>query len=147
MFGKGVNKVAARKILRGYKSEVTAYVRPLYSSLKNDGKVAAVRLLLTLKNDPDVSAFLSELAQTEKSKSVLKLLGDRTLQTKDIGENPDKRRVEAFFYEAMVLGTPFSPEQFKEKLILSPFHEDSRGCGQAVFRRLSRRKFNRYRGG
>ena len=60
MFGKGVNKVAARKILRGYKSEVTAYVRPLYSSLKNDGKVAAVRLLLTLKNDPDVSAFLSE---------------------------------------------------------------------------------------
>ena len=123
MFGKGVNKVAARKILRGYKSEVTAYVRPLYSSLKNDGKVAAVRLLLTLKNDPDVSAFLSELAQTEKSKSVLKLLGDRTLQTKDIGENPDRRRVEAFFYEAMVLGTPFSPEQFKEKLILSPFHE------------------------
>lgn len=123
MFGKGVNKVAIRNFLRGYKSEVLAVVRPMYSGLKNDGKIAAVRLLLLFKNDSEVGRFLGELAETEKSQSVRKLLAGKVSRGFDLGDKTDKRHITEFFYNAMITGVSFTPDDFMQRLILPPFAE------------------------
>lgn len=134
VFGKGVNKVALRKFLRDHKDEVFDYVRPIYSTLKNDNRVAAVRLLLLYKNADDVQSFLREIAETESSQSVRKLLGGRAVRNLSIGDNPDRRQVIKFFYDAMLFGTSFTSERFLREIIMPPFAEIADSLFFGVYR-------------
>ena len=121
VFGKGVNKVALRNFLRGYKHEVFEIVRPMYGSLKNDGKVAATRLLLSFKNSSEVLDFLHELHGTEKSKSVLSLIESSMSASRKPKENDGKKVAENVLYDAMVHGTSVSCEKFRSEWLVAPY--------------------------
>ena len=119
--GKGINKVALRKTLRAYKSEVLAYLRPLYATLKTDERVNAVRLLKSMQNDAEAMHFLQQIAQTEPSRSVLALLHASEPKQKETAAAFDRKQIEKFFFEAMVRGTATSYEHFLHRFILPPF--------------------------
>lgn len=123
IFGKGINKVALRNVLRGYKAEVFTFVYPIYRTLKNDNRLAAVRLLLIFKNDETVGAFLRELADTERSKSVLQLLGGKKVAALKAPQNTDPRQIVRYFYDAMVLATSVTVEQFTHEWLAPPYSE------------------------
>lgn len=134
LFGKSINKVALRRFLRGYKAEVLAYISPVYTTLKTDARVNAVRLLLVFKNDAEVMPFLREISRTEKAKSVLKLLESKTTGRHEIAGNPDVRQITKYFYEAMVLGTSATAKRFKSELIMPPFSEVADSLFFGVYR-------------
>lgn len=121
IFGKGINKVALRNMLRGYKAEVFTFIYPIYRTLKNDNRLAAVRLLLLFKNDETVGAFLRELAETERSKSVLALLGGKKTSALKAPQNTDPKQIVKYFYDAMVLATSVPAEKFTGEWIVPPY--------------------------
>lgn len=123
VFGKGVNKVALRNILRGYMAEVYAFVRSEYDIMKTNERMAAVRLLLLFKNDPEVAQFLYNIADTEKAESVRKLLVLGVKPGPGIAENPTRAQVSKYFYEMMVRGVVVSAERFLTELIVPPCAE------------------------
>ena len=104
VFGKGINKVALRNFLRSYDSEVLKYVTSSYDELKSAEKVAAVRLLLPQKNASEVSAFLRSVAESETSKSVLKLLSAPKMPSTRKGGRIEGGKVKTYFYDLMVSG-------------------------------------------
>lgn len=125
IFGKGINKVALRNVLRGCKSEVFSFIRPIYATLKTEARITSARLLLLFKNDPEVAEFLSEILRVEKSKSVQKLLHSDLSYKPGISEKIGKKQIVNFFYDAMVRGVSVSRETFLNVWIAPPYDEVS----------------------
>ncbi len=124
VYGKGVNKVALRSFLRGYKTEVCKLLFSMYASLKKtDHRVNAVRLLTLFKNDAEVTAFLRTIEETETAQSVRKLLAVHVSQKTAEVKTADRKQIVRFFYDAMVRGTAFTVQRFTDELIQPPFVE------------------------
>jgi len=69
LYGKGIDKAAARDVLMDY-DEVSDALMALYGKSNARDKVAIVRLLLAYKNDGRVRDFLNNVAANDRSKSV-----------------------------------------------------------------------------
>ncbi|MDE6397774.1 MAG: DUF4132 domain-containing protein, partial [Clostridiales bacterium] len=133
VFEKGVNKVALRNVLRGYKAEVFAYIRPLYATLKTDNRVNAVRLLTLFRNDADVMQFLREMMQAEKAKKVLAIVqGQNTQKTLRV-KNPDRKEIVEYFQSAMIYGVAATRERFLNELIKPPYTEVAESLFYGVY--------------
>lgn len=125
IFGRGMRKTALRNILRGYKSEVYDYVRGIYSTLKTDERVSAVRLLLPLKNDVVVGELLREIERKEKAARVLRLLHTAEKEKGDCGDLTEEQATD-YLYKAMVEGRAFSRDFFLKTLLFPPFTASER---------------------
>lgn len=135
VYGRGVNKVALRNFLRGYKQETLSFVCPLYGTLKGDDRVQAARLLLSFRNDPDVRAYLREIAAHERSKKIADmLLFERAPKHAKQTTAKNEEEVRRFFCDAMVLGTPFSAARFTGELIKPPYTAVAESLFYGVYR-------------
>lgn len=108
--GGNISKTSAKKFLLAYKNEVFEYVRQHYNDLKIPERKEAVKLLQLFKNDPTISRYIDEVGVTETGFSVAKTLEG------DVAPPVKKRNFSDlnFFYDAMVVGTPLSLDEFNE---------------------------------
>lgn len=107
VYEKHINKAFVRDVLMDCTDAAPALFEA-YKTAAAHERVAIVRLLLVMKNDARVRAFLDETAATDKSKSVRALLNERKKTRK--GGAPE------YFERLMADGTPLSSAQWAELL-------------------------------
>ena len=123
VFGKGINKVALRNFLRSYAAETLDFVKSAYPKMKSSEKVAAVRLLLSVKNADEVEEYLSEVKKTESLKSVLKLFSLPENSGEAYGGEFESSKLKAYFYDMMVSGKQIGTRDFMKNLARPEFSE------------------------
>lgn len=107
VYEKHINKAFVRDVLMDC-SDAAPALFAAYESAAAHERVAIVRLLLVMKNDARVRAFLDGTVAADKSKSVRALLGEREKKRK--GGAPE------FFERLMAEGKPLGLEQWSELL-------------------------------
>lgn len=114
VYEKHINKAFVRDVLMDCADAAPALFEA-YKTADAHERVAIVRLLLVMKNDGRVRAFLDETVAADKSKSVRALLDER--------EKKRKGGAPAYFERLMADGKPLSLAQWSELLDGEEFAE------------------------